>query len=194
MTDEAMENKALRQCSGCHSIITLEHFNMNRKGEYYMTCNRCCSRRKEYKEANTEQIKRYNENNKEAIATQHKEYRGRNKETIAQRAKTYRQEHKEHIAERNKEYREKNKEKIAERGREYREENKDKLREKRHEYYENNPDKYIECKNRELARRKIICECGALCSKYNVADHCKFNKRHLEWLASRDNADANPTG
>ena len=30
MTDEAMENKALRQCNGCHSTITLEHFNTNR--------------------------------------------------------------------------------------------------------------------------------------------------------------------
>ena len=47
---------------------------------------------------------------------------------------------------------------------------------------------------RELAKRKIICECGASYSKDNVANHCKFNRLHLEWLASRDNADANPTG
>ena len=177
------ETENMRRCITCKSSLTLEQFTINKKGEHHKTCNTCCIKKKEFYETH-----------KEAIANQYKEYRERNKETIAQRDKEYRQEHKEHIAERGKEYREKNKEKIAERGREYRAKSKDKIREKRQEYYENNPDKYIECKNRELARRKIICECGASYSKYNVADHCKFNRRHLEWLASRDNADANPTG
>ena len=102
---------------------------------YYKTCNRCCSRKKEYKEATREKIKQYNENNKEGIAGQHKEYRERNKETIAQRAKTYRQEHKEHIAEQNKEHREKQKEDRAERGREYRAKNKDNIQKNRRRFY-----------------------------------------------------------
>ena len=100
MTDETMENKALRQCSGCHSTITLEHFNTNRKGEYYKTCNRCCSRDKKYRGENKEKIKQCYENNKEAIAEQHKEYREINKEAIAQRDNEYNQQNKERIAER----------------------------------------------------------------------------------------------
>ena len=183
MIAEAMENKALRQCSGCHSTITLEHFNMNRKGEYYKTCNRSCSRMKEWNDAN-----------KDAIAKHTRDYRERNKEALAQRDNERRQQNKEHIAEQSQAYREANRERLAKQRKEHSEANKDILREKRIEHNEKNPDKVYDWYQRELAKRKIICERGASYSKYNVADHCKFNRRHLEWLASRDNADANPTG
>ena len=36
------ENKPeLRQCTRCHSSCTLEHFELNRKGELFKLCNNC---------------------------------------------------------------------------------------------------------------------------------------------------------
>jgi len=174
MTDET-EN--MRRCITCKSSLTLEQFTLNKKGEHHKTCNTCCIKKKEY-----------NETNKEAIAKQRREYRERNKEVISQKDKERRQQNKEQIAERRKEYTEKNRERIAEQRKEYRAANKDKLREKRQEYYENNPDKYIESKHRELAKRKIICECGASYSKYTALVH-PLNRRHVEWQASNGGGD-----
>ena len=37
----------LKQCSRCHSTCTLEHFEMNRKGELFKLCNNCRSKKRE---------------------------------------------------------------------------------------------------------------------------------------------------
>ena len=171
------ETENMRRCITCKASLTLEQFTLNKKGEHHKTCNTCCIKKKEY-----------NETNKEAIAKRYQEYRERNKEVISQKNKEYKQQNMEQIAERRKEYREKNKELLAARRKEHFEANKDLLREKRREYNEKNPDKVYEWKERELARRKVICECGASYSKYTALVH-PLNRRHVEWLASNGGGD-----
>jgi hypothetical protein len=36
----------LRKCSRCHSTCSLEHFEINRKGEFYKLCNTCRVKKK----------------------------------------------------------------------------------------------------------------------------------------------------
>ena len=39
----------LKQCSKCHFTCTLEHYEKNRKGEWFKLCNNCRSRNREEK-------------------------------------------------------------------------------------------------------------------------------------------------
>ena len=47
-------NIELKQCSRCHSNILLEHFEQNRQGVLYKTCNNCRRFNKEYRRHNTD--------------------------------------------------------------------------------------------------------------------------------------------
>ena len=58
----------LKQCSRCHSTCTLEHFEKNRKGEWFSTCNNCRGKDKE-------KHKRYYNNHKEDILQKNKIYK-----------------------------------------------------------------------------------------------------------------------
>ena len=159
------------------AIVLLSMCTPVKKGEHHKTCNTCCIKKKEFYETN-----------KEAIAKQHQEYRERNTEVISQKDKEYKQQNKEQIAERRKEYREKNKELLAARRKEHFEANKDILREKRREYNEKNPDNVYEWYQRELQRRKVICERGASYSKYAALVH-PLTRRHVVWQASNGGGD-----
>ena len=48
----------LKQCSRCHSTVTLEHYEKNRKGEWFKLCNNCRHRKakenQEYRESKGE--------------------------------------------------------------------------------------------------------------------------------------------
>ena len=67
----------LKQCSRCHSNCTLKHFEKNRQGEWFKTCNNC------------RKIKQmYYENNKEEILTNVKQWRDSNKDKVKQYNKT----------------------------------------------------------------------------------------------------------
>ena len=57
MSDNANE---LKQCTRCHSTILLKYFDINRKGEYYKTCNSCRKLKSEYYEANAEHLNEWN--------------------------------------------------------------------------------------------------------------------------------------
>ena len=39
----------LKQCSRCHSTCTLEHYEKNRKGEWFKLCNSCRTKNREEK-------------------------------------------------------------------------------------------------------------------------------------------------
>ena len=71
----------LKQCSRCHSTITLDHFGTNRKGELFKTCNNCRTKRNKYQQT-------YNEQHKEKDQQCRREY-----------AKEYRETHKFELAE-----------------------------------------------------------------------------------------------
>ena len=38
----------LRKCSRCHSTCTLEHYEKNRKGEWFKLCNNCRGKSRDY--------------------------------------------------------------------------------------------------------------------------------------------------
>ena len=42
-----MDKQQLRKCSCCSSEILLEYFSINRKGEYFKTCNKCRKKARE---------------------------------------------------------------------------------------------------------------------------------------------------
>lgn len=79
---------------------------------------------REYKQANKEQLSKYNKKwyqaNKERILEEHKEYYQANKEQISEYQKEYQKLNKERILEQMKEYRQANKERISEYIKEYR--------------------------------------------------------------------------
>ena len=39
----------LRKCSRCHSTCTLDHYEKNRKGEWFKLCNNCRGKTREIK-------------------------------------------------------------------------------------------------------------------------------------------------
>ena len=47
----------LKQCSRCHSNCTLEHYEKNRKGEWFKLCNNCRGKGKDYKDGHKNEIK-----------------------------------------------------------------------------------------------------------------------------------------
>jgi len=83
--------------------------------------------------------------------------------TIKEYQKEYRKNNKDKIKKYNKEYRELNKEYQKE----YYEKNKDKIK----EYYNDNKDKI-----REKNKDKIMCECGSIVRKSDIARHEKTIK------------------
>ena len=69
----------LKTCSRCQSTVTLEHYEKNRKGEWFKTCNSCRSRnrieRQEYRESKGEE-------NREKERAYAKQYRKNNPDKI----------------------------------------------------------------------------------------------------------------
>ena len=72
----------LKQCSRCHSSCTLEHFEKNRKGECFKTCNNCRTNKQNYRIEHQEEI-----------STKIKQWRNNNKDKVQQYNKTYIDKH-----------------------------------------------------------------------------------------------------
>ena len=85
--EEIME---LKQCSRCHSKCILEHFEKNRKGEWFKTCNNC-------RKVNRDSFKNYREEHKEQELQRNRQYRANNIEIVREIKKQYHQEHRETI-------------------------------------------------------------------------------------------------
>ena len=92
----------LKQCSRCHSICTFEHYEKNRKGEWFKLCNNCRSTKREER-------KEYRDTHREEVLQQKRDYRRYNQGKIRQANRQYREQHREEIALKQKEYREKQK-------------------------------------------------------------------------------------
>ena len=97
----------LKQCSRCHSTCTLEHYEKNRKGEWFKLCNNCRSRVRLIRNE-------YDATRKEEKQRKWKEYYVKHREQLVQKAKIYDDAHKREKKQRNKEYREQNKDKVKE--------------------------------------------------------------------------------
>ena len=108
----------LKTCSRCHSTCTLEHFEMNRKGELFKLCNNCRNRGRQIKNE-------YDQNHKDENKIKRKEYYDKHREELLKQTKIYDDAHKEE---------------KKQREREYRKQNPDKVKEWRKTYYENNKD------------------------------------------------------
>ena len=78
----------LKQCSRCHSTCALEHFEKNRKGEWFKLCNNCRSSKREGN-------KRYRDNNKDKIQQSRKTHYENNKDEILEKQKNTRDELRE---------------------------------------------------------------------------------------------------
>ena len=112
---------------------------------------------KEYKEQNTDKIKKYQ-----------KEYRGENKEKMDVYYKEYREQNKDKI----KKYREENKDKIKK----YREENKDKIKEYQKEYRGGN-------KNKIKDKHKVKCiYCDIELRKNSLYNHNNTQKHIYNYI------------
>ena len=122
----------LKQCSRCHSNCTLEHFEINRKGELFKLCNNCRNRGRQIKND-------YDATHKEENKIKHKEYYESHREELVQKAKIYDDAHKEE-------------KKQRERG--YRKQNPDKVKEWRKTYYESHKEAILsKHSEREKAKR-----------------------------------------
>ena len=95
----------LRTCSRCHSTCTLEHFEMNRKGELFKLCNNCRSKKRG-------ENKEYYDNHREELVNKTKIYDDAHKEEKKQRERGYRKQNPDKVKEWRKNYYENHKETI----------------------------------------------------------------------------------
>ena len=65
----------LKQCSRCHSNILLEHFEKNRQGQLFKTCNNC-------RRVNRELFSNYREQHREKELERNRQYRQNNTERL----------------------------------------------------------------------------------------------------------------
>ena len=110
----------LKQCSRCHSTCALEHFEKNRKGEWFKTCNNCRKR-------NGKDNKTYYNNHKEELLDKCRIYKEQHKEETQQRAKEYREQNQEKIQQSRKTNYENNKDEILEKQKNKRDELREKM-------------------------------------------------------------------
>ena len=61
------QTSELKQCSRCHSTCSLAHFDKNRKGEWFKTCNNC-------RRFNRDAFNTYREQHIEQERERHKQY------------------------------------------------------------------------------------------------------------------------
>ena len=65
----------LKQCSRCHSTCTLEHYEKNRKGEWFKLCNSCRTKRRihdaTYRETHREEMNQYQQEYKRTYREKH---------------------------------------------------------------------------------------------------------------------------
>ena len=75
------------------------------------------------------------------------------------------------------------KDKVRDRGIQYRKDNYEFIRQQKQKYQIANKSKISE--NGKMYRQNnsqiIFCDCGSICKKYKLTDHCK-TKIHLEWV------------
>ncbi len=87
------EIRELKQCSRCHSNVLLEHFELNRQGVLFKTCNNCrhsinTKRRQHYQEHIEEITATRRENTKQYYHEQ-KQIRDALKERVGGQSKLY---------------------------------------------------------------------------------------------------------
>ena len=145
----------LKQCSRCHSNILLEHFEKNRQGQLFETCNNCRHSHREYRASNIETLR-------EKDRLRDKLRSGQRTEERREYKHKYHQEHKEEINAKHKERRQT--EESKERTRQYLLDNKDKL----------------DAKNKE----RFTCGCGGCYTRHNKTIHEKA-KMHIEWMGEQ---------
>ena len=140
------QTSELKQCSRCHSTCSLAHFDTNRKGEWFKTCNNC-GRFSRERQNTTDTIREKQRQNyklrSDAEIEARREYR-----------RKYREEHKEEINIKDKERRqtEEYKERRKETTKQYREANKEAINTRRRQHYQENIDE-ITARRREATRQ-----------------------------------------
>ena len=151
----------LKQCSRCHSYCTLEHYEKNRKGEWFKLCNNCRGIGRQikneydatHKEENKLKLKEYYEANKEILIQKQKEYDEKHREEKKQRNRKYTEQNPEKVKAQRKQYYETHREEISQK----RKDKRDKLREK---MFQEHPEKR-EAYEKFLEREKWFKECKA---------------------------------
>ena len=113
---------------------------------------------REYREANAEKIKAYQEeyriNNKAILSERKKEYYLKVRDSRIEYNKQYYLKNKEASSEASRQYRKKNPQKIAEYGKNYRDKNKDAIDKKKREYLEANPERKAAAGRSRRARKR----------------------------------------
>ena len=87
-----------KQCSRCHSTVTQNHFETNRKGELYKTCNNCRDRNRNDKDKAKQWRKTFYEKHKEEILDKQKAKRDELREKSFQEHPEKREAYQQYIA------------------------------------------------------------------------------------------------
>lgn len=144
----AEESKELKKCSACKCTMLLEpYFSINRKGEYYKTCDKCRERKKKHDQA-------YYKKNKERVIKRTKDYHEKNRDSILLRRKAEYEKNKVEILRKQAEYNQNNKDIIKIKRKEKYWKNRDENIAKTKEWTDNNKEKVIQWKeeNKEKIR------------------------------------------
>jgi hypothetical protein len=91
--------------------------------------------RKEYRQENADNIKKYYQDNKDKLNEKQKQYYQDNKDKLNEKHKQYHQDNKDKLNEKQKQYNKDNIDKIKERNKQYNKDNIDKIKEKNKQYY-----------------------------------------------------------
>jgi len=149
-------------------IELIEYYKCNNKEELnkregeHIRMTDCINKRiagrtnKEWREDNSEYLKKYREDNKEHIKEQKKEYYEENLEFFKDYIKNYREQNIDKIKEQTKKYREQNKDKILERDKKYYKKNLDKIKERKKKYREKNKEEINQRKREQYHNKELI--------------------------------------
>jgi hypothetical protein len=149
-------------------IVSKEEMLLEKKEYYQANADQLKEKKKEYYQANAYQLKE-----------KMKEYYQANADHIKKRVKEYEQANADQIKEQKKEYRQANAVQIKEKKKEYYQANAEQIKEQMKEHYQANADK-----KREYASTRVVCDkCQCSVIRGGLARH-KKSKKCLNFTSS----------
>lgn len=173
-----------KRCSKCGETKELGEFSWSKRDAergglgYEAGCKEC---KREYREANRDQIAEYK-----------RAYREANRDKVVEKSREYREANRDQIAEKSREYYEANRDRLSEYYREYREANRDRIVEHQREYYEANRDQpWFKEAKRALVRKRRALKQSLPSERVILRDVTRRDGAHC-WMCGDELSEYNP--
>lgn len=164
---------------------------------------------KNHREDAIQRTKKYREEHQEEVLEKKREYREKNRKLLNEKQKEYAKVHAEQVKKTNNEYYQTHKNEYREYYKDYNEKNKEKIREYKRAWVEKKKEEnadHIQLEREEKKKKRQkkteerlkrdneihTCECGGTYQSYRKQRH-NTNKKHMNYIASLNRTQENPT-